>query len=97
VVMMMMVVMAAMHGVVRVVMVMLVVMKAPLGAEGLRVGGAVGERRGAGRVEDERPAARVGPLGARGVGAAVAAGVAEVAAGALGQTWELERGGGEGR
>lgn len=90
---MMVMVMTAMHGVVRVVMVMLVVMKAPLGAEGLWVRGrgeaGVGERGSAGGEEDKRAMAHVRTFGAGDVGAAVAAGVSQVAARTLGKTWKL--------
>lgn len=88
--------MAAMHGMVRMVMVMLVVMKASLGAEGLWVTGGGAGVRSAGREEDKRTVAHVRPFGAGDVGAAVAAGVSQVAARTLGKTWELSRGGGGG-
>ncbi len=78
-------------------MMMLVVMKAALGAEGLGVGsrggGGVGERgRGRGE-EDERAMAHVCPFGAGDVTSAVATGVSQVAAGTLRKTWKLRRGG----
>lgn len=90
-------VMGAVHGVVRVMlmMVMLVVMKAALGAEGLWVGsrgrGGVGERGRGRREEDERAMAHIGPLGAGDIAAAVAAGVSQVAARTLRKTWKLKR------
>lgn len=92
-----MVVMAAVHGVERVVLVMmmLMVMKAALWAQGLGIGrrgrGAVREGRGCRGQEDERTVTHVRPFGAGDVAAAVAARVSQGASRALRETWKLGR------
>lgn len=82
-------VMAGVHGVVRVV---LMVMEPALRAEGLgvRSGGPVGEGLGSRGEEDERAVAHVCTFTAGDVSTTVAARVAHVAAGALGKTRELK-------
>lgn len=90
--------MAAVHGVQRVVLVvMLVMVEAALRAERLRVqcrgGVGVGDGGRGRRQKDEWAVAHVRRFGASNVSATVAAGVSQVAAGALGENWKLERGG----
>lgn len=88
-------VMAAVHGMQWVVLVVMV--KATLRAERLwvrrRSGVGVGDGGRGRRQEDEWAVAHVRCFGASNVSTTVAAGVSQVAAGALGENWKLERGG----